>query len=79
MIGLDLVKIVAAIGKKAIWHVQGMKVPVEVLDVKVGYGKAFYLVKTGVGDATKWVSEDSVSVMHGVIKGTFEVIKEWVL
>lgn len=79
MLGIELVKLVAAIGKKAVWRVQGMKVPVEVIDVKVAWGKAFFLIKAGGDNASKWVTEDTLTVTNEIVKGAWQVIKEVIL
>lgn len=51
------------IGKKGIIDLGGLKIIVEVLDVKVSYAKQRWLVKPGAGEGEIWVE----SVILGTV------------
>lgn len=75
--GTELAKVVAMIGKKVMWKVEGMKVPVEIMDIKVAYGKVRYLIKSEFG-GEKWVDGDRIyEIGTNVAKTAFEVVKEF--
>lgn len=59
MLGSKLVEVVSQIGKSALYKSGGMSFPVEIEDVKIGYGKVYYLIKNQLGEV-KWTSEDVI-------------------
>jgi hypothetical protein len=83
MLGERLIEIVGTIGKKAIYHTNGMSFPVTVQNVKVAYGKVYYYITNGVGEG-KWTNEDVLDVMtsektHAVFSVAKEFVKEWIM
>lgn len=71
MLGSELAKVVGLIGKKVVWHINGMDTKVMVKDVRIEWGRVRYLVESDLG-TTKWVDQDSIreismAVVHSVV------------
>lgn len=85
MTGQEMAELVSQIGKSGVYYMNGLRTHVKIVDVKTAYGKAYYLIKTSMGD-TKWTTEDCVgfltsekaqavySVAKEVLKG---VLRPW--
>jgi hypothetical protein len=71
------------VGKKVAYSTGGMRFPVSVEDVKLGYGKVFYYIRNDLGHG-KWTSEDCIEVLvsekartaFGFVK---EIAKEFIM
>lgn len=83
MLGSKLIEVVGAIGKKGVYHTNGMNFPVNIEDVKVAYGKVYYYISNGIGEG-KWTTEDCLDVLASeksrAVFGTIkEIAKEFIM
>jgi hypothetical protein len=79
MLGAKLIEAVGLIGKKAVLYTKdGFATKVNVLDIKVAWGKIRYLVKDEFGNGELWVSEDRIEALSHV-KTALNIIKEVLL
>jgi hypothetical protein len=70
----EIIKMAADIGKKAFWQVEGLKVPVEVLDIRKVWNRVDYLCKPFYGNGEKWISEERIALIKDVIDHAKEML-----
>jgi hypothetical protein len=54
-------ELISSIGKKGLVYLDGLKVEVEILDVKSSYGNTRYLIKPVAGEGEVWKEQITIT------------------